>query len=59
MRQWIRQDVIQEAIESCMLPVTAIPAALKFVKDAVVFIQGAQFTAKVFMNLKQKQHDLV
>ena len=42
-----------------MLPVTAIPAALKFVKDAVVFIQGAQFTAKVFMNLKQKQHDLV
>ena len=42
-----------------MLPVTAIPAALKFVKDAVVFIQGAQFTAKVFMNLKQEQHYLV
>lgn len=31
--------------------VTAIPAALKLVKDAVVFIQGAEFTAKVFMDL--------
>ena len=35
------------------LPVTAIPAALKLVKDAVVLIQRAEFTAKVFMDLKQ------
>ena len=35
-------------------PVTAIPAALELVKDAVIFIQGAEFTAKVFMDLKQK-----
>lgn len=34
-------------------PVTAIPAALKLVKDAVIFIQGAELTAKVFMDLKQ------
>lgn len=34
------------------LPVTAIPAALKLVEDAVIFIQGAEFTAKVFMDLK-------
>jgi len=31
--------------------VTAIPAALKFVEDAVIFIQGAELTAKVFMDL--------
>lgn len=36
------------------IPVTAIPAALKLVKDAVIFIQGAQFTAEVFMDLEQK-----
>ncbi len=35
------------------LPVTAIPAALELVKDAVIFIQGAEFTAKVFMDLKK------
>lgn len=35
------------------VPVTAIPAALELVKDAVVFIQGAELTAKVFMDLKQ------
>lgn len=35
------------------LPVTTIPAALELVKDAVIFIQGAEFTAKVFMDLKQ------
>lgn len=31
--------------------VRAVPGALKLVKDAVVFIQGAQFTAEVFMDL--------
>lgn len=31
--------------------VTAIPAALKLVKDAVVFIQRAKLTAKIFMDL--------
>lgn len=32
-------------------PVRSIPAALKFVKDAVVFIKGTKFTSKIFMNL--------
>lgn len=35
------------------VPVTAVPAALELVEDAVVLIQRAEFTAKVFMNLKQ------
>lgn len=37
------------------VPVTAIPAALKLVKDAVIFIQRAKLTAKVFMDLKQNK----
>lgn len=35
------------------VPVAAVPAALELVEDAVVLIQRAEFTAKVFMNLKQ------
>lgn len=31
--------------------VTTIPAALKLVKDTVIFIQRAEFTAKVLMDL--------
>lgn len=46
------------------VPVAAVPAALELVEDAVVLIQGAEFTAKVFMNLEtsrslssvQRQH---
>ena len=33
-------------------PVAAIPAALKFVENAVILVQGAELTAKVFMDLK-------
>lgn len=35
------------------VPVAAVPAALELVEDAVVLIQGAEFTAKVFMNLER------
>lgn len=34
------------------VPVAAVPAALELVEDAVVLVQGAEFTAKVFVNLE-------
>merc|ERR1712035_290838 len=33
------------------LPVCAVPNTLKLVKDAVIFIEGAQLTPQVFMDL--------
>lgn len=32
-------------------PIRTVPAALKFVKDAVIFIQGTKLASKVLMNL--------
>lgn len=34
-------------------PVGAVPAALKLVKDAVVFVQGTQLASKVLVDLNE------
>lgn len=36
------------------VPVVPTPAALELVKDAVVFIERAQLTPEVFMNLQRR-----
>lgn len=36
------------------LPVRAVPGTLELVKDAVVFIEGAQLAAEVIMNLQEQ-----
>lgn len=38
------------------LPVCAVPHTLKLVKDTVILIEGAEFTAQVLMNLYTHTH---
>lgn len=33
------------------LPIRTVPAAFKFVKDAVIFIKGTKLASKILMNL--------